>query len=192
MNKEKAAVLLGQGLTPSVVASVVGCSPAYMSQLMATEDFKLMVLANRTEAAKLPDDELITTKYVGMEHKLLQAMEQALPNAELPAITNALKVVAERQEKRASRLQAPQVAEAGRTQVVVQIAMPQTAMPHILLNEKKEVIAIDNRPMAPMASSAVQNMFAVKRAEREQALQQKALEETAPLRQPLRHLPQDF
>lgn len=187
MNKEKAAVLLGQGLTPSVVASVVGCSPAYISQLMATEDFKLLVLSHRTESAKLPDDELITTKYVGMEHKLLQAMEQALPSAELPAITAALKVVAERQEKRASRLAAPAIAEAGKTQVVVQIAMPQTAMPHILLNERKEVIAIDNKPMAPMASSAVQGMFAAKRAEREQELQQKALEQTAQ-----RSLPQDF
>lgn len=178
MNKEKIATLLGQGLSPSVVASVVGCTPAYISQLASDEQFKALVASKRVEQADAPEEEIISTKYLGMEHKLLAAMEQALPNAELPAITAALRVVAERQEKAKSRLLAPAL-QANQNVTVVQISMPQQAMPRILLNEQREVIAIDNKPMAPLASSAVQQMFQKKREERELALQEQLKQATA-------------
>lgn len=169
MNKDKAASLLAQGLSPSSVASICGVTPAYLSQLAKDEAFKELIASKMPEAAVKPDDEIITNKYTAMEHKLLNAMENAIVNADLSEITHALKVVGDRQEKRASRLIAPAVAEAGRSVQVVQISMPVLPMPTITLNETKQVIAIDNKPMSPMASSAVQNLFARKRAEREAA-----------------------
>lgn len=179
MNKDRAAKLLAEGLSPSTAASVLGCTPAYISQLLQNEEFKAQIAAYRAEVIpQKSDDELITTKYLGLEHKLLQAMESALPGAELPHITNALKVVADRQEKRLSRLHQPVAPANNSTQVVVQIAIPASSIPAITLNQQREVIAIDNQPMSPMASSAVQNLFKQKRAERE-AIQQAKITQAA-------------
>lgn len=158
--KDKIAHLLAQGISPTNVAAHIGCTPAYISQLWKDEAFKQKVLAIReTEVPNKSDEELLSTKYESMEHRLLGAMEEALAGADLRDITNALKVVADRQNSREKR-KIPTNTPNNATQInIVQVALPQQIIPQLTMNTKNEVIAIDNRPMAPMASNAVAKLF---------------------------------
>lgn len=159
-SKDKIALLLAQGLSGSNVASMVGCTPAYISQLLKDESFKEKVYALReTEVPKKTDDELLATKYESMEHRLLGAMEASLENADLRDITNALKVVAERQNAREKRRIPANTANNTTNIQVVQIALPHQVIPTLTLNSKNEVVAIDNKPMAPMTSHSVAKLF---------------------------------
>lgn len=66
--------LLGNGLTPGVVASAVGCDPSYISQLLADEDFRAKVIAKR--AAALTETNRRDRVIDGIEDKLLAKLEE--------------------------------------------------------------------------------------------------------------------
>jgi transcriptional regulator with XRE-family HTH domain len=164
-NKERIASYLSQGLKPAQVASIVGCTPAYLSQLVkeAKEnpegEFALLLKeysVKETEA--FSEDKLLTNKYLSMEHKLLEQMEASMQFAELPAITAALRVVAERQEKRMTRLQAPTTP--AHITNVVQITVPAHAIPSYSINANQEVIKIGDQNLAPMSADGVKGLFA--------------------------------
>jgi len=173
MNKKRAAELLAQGMSLSGAASILGVTVSYLSQLAKQPDFVALIEETRTsesvkEITEDDEDKRLTNKYTAIENRILDAIDSQLGLAELPALTNTLKVVSERQEKRASRKLLAQLPSQNVTNVqIVQIAVPARAMPAITLNEQKEVIAIDARPMAPMASTVVQDMFKKAREERE-------------------------
>lgn len=163
--KDRILAYLGQGVKPADVASIVGCSPSYVSQLLSNEEFKTQVVSLRTDATKeTSEDKVLTNRYLAMEHKLLGAMESQLAFAELPAITRALEVVANRQEKRLSRLQAPALVQPVNAQVVVQLTLPSHAIPEYSINQAKEVVAIDNKAIAPLSAEGVKNLFLQKKA----------------------------
>lgn len=174
MNKERAAAYLGSGCTVSQVANIMGCSPGYIVQLNGDKEFQEMVEKARAknDGSLEAEQESIQGKYTGLEHQLIKAIGEALPNAELPALTRALEVVATRQEKAAvRRLPAGHptngVRGTGNT-VVVQLMLPGHAIPQqptVEYNQKNEVVAIDGKSMAPMSSGAVEKMFKAKRAE---------------------------
>lgn len=105
-----------------------------------------------------------SSKYLSMEHKLLQTIENRLGEAEFPALVNALKVVGERQEKRAQRkagLLAPQQGQY--TQNIINISVPAHALPEFKMNGNLEVTSIGDRIMAPMSSAALRQLFQSKR-----------------------------
>lgn len=171
MNKERAASYLGQGVPPGQVASIMGCTPAYISQLMKDEEFVKLVKKHEgvVDGTEEGEGKSIQAKYTGLEHQLIKAMGDALPNAELPAITRALEVVANRQEKAAMRKNpAGMGTDSGRgVSVHVTLTLPTHAIPAqpvIQVNEKNEVVAIDDRSMAPMSSNGVEAMFRRKKA----------------------------
>jgi hypothetical protein len=172
MNKDRAAGYIAAGVGYSQVASIMGCTPAYISQLVKEEDFKLLVAKHQEKVDGTPEAEevSISTKYLGLEHQLLKAMGDALPNAELPAITRALEVVATRQEKAAIR-KLPAHAGGGNTSnlgITIQLTLPHHAIPAqpvIELNAKSEVVAIDHKPMSPMSSVGVEKLFRQRKAE---------------------------
>lgn len=187
MNKERAASYLGSGCTVSQVASIMGCSPAYIVQLQRDEEFQKLVerAKGQNDGSLEKEQESIQAKYTGLEHMLIKAMGDALPNAELPAITRALEVVATRQEKAAiRRLPAGHPANGVRgvgNQVVVQLMLPGHAIPTqpvVEYNAKNEVVAIDGQSMAPMSSNAVEKMF---KARKEELVQVKVQERVGAL-----------
>jgi len=177
MNKERAASYLGAGMPPGQVANIMGCTPAYISQLLKEESFVELVEKHRAavDGSEAAEEVSIQKKYLGMEHTLLKAMAEALPNAELPAITRALEVVANRQEKAAVRKMPQQIGGGNGGQNVavhVSLTLPTHAIesrPVIELNAKSEVVSIDSKPMAPMSSVGVEKLFREKKAEREAA-----------------------
>lgn len=158
--KEKILNYLANGLTASQVATLVGCSPAYISQLLATPEFKASLKARILDNPVTPDDKL-DDKYTAAEHSLIGAVIEAIPGAELPAISRALETVAKIRHDRYTRKN-PIAAQSQISMNFVQLTLPNHTIreaPVIHMNERSEIISIDNRPMAPLASDAVKNLF---------------------------------
>lgn len=158
MNIERITTLLASGLKPSNVASIVGCSPARISQLSTDEKFQNMLAAKIAETeAEDVEEKTISAKYIAAEHVLLNQVIEMAPVSELRDVTAALRVVAERQEKAKTRLNPVQ----GTTIInqTVQIAVPSHTLPEISLTKDLEVISVNTLNLAPLTSEGVTNLF---------------------------------
>ena len=130
MNIDRITTLLASGLKPSNVASIVGCSPARISQLAQDQHFQDLLTSKIAELeADDVEEKTLSSKYHAAEHTLLNQIIEMAPVSELRDVTNALRVVAERQEKAKTRLNPVQ----GTTIInqTVQIAVPSHTLPEI-------------------------------------------------------------
>lgn len=167
MNKERIATLLASGLSVSSVATIVGVSPARISQLKEEEGFDILYAGKLAEVQKKDAEEVsISAKYLEAEHILIKQIMEAAPVSELPAITAALRVVAERQDRAKLRAN-PVMQQTPVYNTIVQLTMPVHAMPEIAFSQTREVIAIENRALTPMSSKAVVDMFTSMDADKE-------------------------
>lgn len=168
--KDQILEYLSLGVKPAQVCTIVGCTPAYVSQLLKDEDF----VAKLNEAVQnLPEDageKRLDAKYESVEHDILGAMQSAIASAELPALSQALKVIGDRQNVR--RVQKNPALSQPSTQInVVSLIVPvrQNIPPPVIeMNEKKEVIAVGNVAMAPLSSDGVKALFNKLRGQNEQ------------------------
>ena len=159
MNKERIATLLASGLSVSSVATIVGVSPARISQLQAEEGFSTIYAGKLAEIQKKDAEEVsISAKYLEAEHLLIKQIMEVAPVSELPAITAALRVVAERQDRAKLRAN-PVMQNTPVYNTIVQLNMPVHAVPEIAFSQTGEVIAIENRTLTPMSSKAVTDLF---------------------------------
>ena len=151
---------LANGLKPAEVATIVGCTPAYISQLLSAEDFKSELQARLADQPEDAGEVRLDVRYEGLEHKLLSAMETSLVDAELPAITRALEVISKRQMA-SKQIKNPGLAGAQIT--MVSLTLPAHSVhqkaPVVQLNSQQEVISIEGMSLAPMASSSVKDLF---------------------------------
>lgn len=172
----KIAYYLAQGLKPTQVAGICGVTLGYISQLVkpgeGPEGFMEEVNRLAAESAQqvqegLDEEKDLDLKYLAAEHAALKAIEENLFGGEpalLNAQINALKAIADRQDKRIKRQQ-PQAAVHNGAQIgamhITQILLPQHALqlPRIELNSSNQVIGINGQAMAPMASQQVQRLF---------------------------------
>ena len=177
MNIERITTLLASGLKPSNVASIVGCSPARISQLSADPHFQDLLAAKVAEAEESDvEEKTITAKYIAAEHILLNQIIDMAPVSELRDVTAALRVVAERQEKAKTRLNPVQ----GTTIInqTVQIAVPSHTLPEISLTKELEVISVNTLNLAPLTSEGVTNLFKNLKADKE-AIEMQKIEENS-------------
>ena len=166
MNIERITTLLASGLKPSNVASIVGCSPARISQLSSDPHFQDLLAAKVAEAEESDvEEKTITAKYIAAEHILLNQIIDMAPVSELRDVTAALRVVAERQEKAKTRLNPVQ----GTTIInqTVQIAVPSHTLPEISLTKELEVISVNTLNLTPLTSEGVTNLFKNLKADKE-------------------------
>ncbi len=164
--KDRIKSLLINGLVPSEIATVVGCSPSYVSQLCRDEEFKKDVetgkLAIQNEKT---EEDHIDTRYQNLEHKLITAAEGAMAEASLGEIGRFLDTINKRKDSIHARKHP--VGNQPAIQVnVVQLALPdhtvQAVNHKVTLNEKNEIIEIGGRALAPMSADAVKNLFAAR------------------------------
>lgn len=162
--KERIKNLLAAGMRASEIATTVGCSPSYVSQLLADPEFKSAVeTAMISEQAEKTEEDHLDKRYQILEHKILNNIADQLPQADLPQLTRALEVVAKRQtEMKRSRMPVVQAVNNGNIHIT-NIALPAHALaasaPVVSVNEKNEIIAIDAKPLAPLSSNGVKNIF---------------------------------
>lgn len=168
--KDRIKQLLIGGLRASEVASIVGCTPAYISQLMANNEFKKEVEAARILSNESKtEDQHIEQRYQNLEHQLITSIGEDLPNAEFGQKLRALDIVGRRyDERRKLRIPTPNPSSASgphtNNYTLINIGLPDHMMPQAVpvveMNENKEILAIDNKPLAPMSADGVKNIFA--------------------------------
>ena len=177
--KERIKNLLINGLSASEISTVVGCSPSYISQLIKDEDFKREVNEGKMAAqASRTEEEHIDNRYQTLEHKILSSVEDSLAEATLGEKVRALEMIDKRTENRYRRKNPVPTTPGVAIQMnVVSLSLPAHAVaknnPVIQMNEQSEIVAIDNKALAPMSSDGVKNLFSQISA----AQQQKVLEE---------------
>ena len=161
MNLDRVADLLASGLKPAQVATIIGVTPARISQLLSEEDFKL-ILASKVAIIEAKDIEEISlsAKYSAAEHALVNQVMELAPTAELRDVTSALRVVAERQERMKSRL-TPATAGNMINNTIIALSLPShaLALPVMDITKQGEIISIGDRALAPLSSTAVINLF---------------------------------
>jgi len=161
--KERILKLLINGLKASEVASIVGCSQAYISQLLKEDSFREQLqqglLAAQTERS---EEEHIEAKYQNLEYKILGSIEEGLGDASLGEKVRALEAINKRSDARFARKNPVQ--QNPQLQVnVVSLQLPNHAMvkpqPVVQMNSQSEIVAIDNMHLAPMSADGVKNLF---------------------------------
>lgn len=177
----RVARFLAQGLKPTQVASIVGCTPARISQIVKEPGFE-EVLAAEQERYGLTDEEVaqeqqLNNKYLALEHKLIDSIESQAALMEPRDQIKALDIVAARQEKRAHRLAMLKMPAQNShiQQNIINIAIPSHALPEYAVNAQSEIIAIDNKPMAPLGAAGVKEMFTAMRKNKLEAIDPQAL-----------------
>lgn len=166
--KDKIKHYLIAGLKAAEIASILGCSAAYISQLIKDETFKAEVEAGMLAGAASPETR-IDAKYESLEAKIIDNMGMAVEGAELNDLSRALDSITRAKVEKA-KLKLPIYNGPQVLQQVISISVPAHALaaPVISLNDKSEVIAIDSKPMAPLSATGVKNLFEQMQARRAQ------------------------
>jgi len=148
--KDKIQELLGLGLPNHVVASAVGVSESYISQLVSDEAFAQTVqelrLKNLTEAAGRDK------KWNSLEDALLGKLDNLMDISftRPMEVIKALAVV-----NSAKRRAAPQELNATANAVVIPLILPLVLAPKLSLNEQGQVIEVEGRVIATMPANVV-------------------------------------
>lgn len=160
MNHDRIINLLASGLKPAQVATIVGCSPARLSQLAQEEDFKLALAAKTEELSKSDIEEIsLNAKYHAAEVALINQVLNIAPMSELRDATAALRVIGERQDKRKLIVNPVPVGDRVILNQVIQLNLPNHATPELFLSSSKEVLAINDKQLTPMSSEGVTSLF---------------------------------
>jgi len=128
--------LLGNGLSPEIVATAAGVSPSFISQLLSTEEFATQVTALRFK--NLQEDTERDKRYGKLEDQLLTKMEDLLPMMYKPMeILRAITVVNGAKRRGAS---APETQHINNT--VVNLVMPRTILQQFITNANNQVVEV--------------------------------------------------
>jgi transcriptional regulator with XRE-family HTH domain len=156
--------LLGQGLSGSVVAAAVGVTPAYVSQLLEDEDFRLEVSIKRAGKAEAAVDRDNTWDKI--EKAAIDKMAQLMPMITRPADLIRIAQIANTAKRTAKELEGTDSGAAP----VVQLIVPQAAIIHFKMNAESQVIEIDARSTEALPTQQLQKNLAARRAARLQQL----------------------
>lgn len=151
--KDRILKLLSSGLPQAVVASSVGCTASYISQLMADKEFANAVAMARTTglSAALDRDE----KLDKLEDLVLDKMEQSLPYVtkpmELTRIYQTLNV--------AKRRAVPATGDLAATQQVISLTIPIQVVASFQLSQNKEIVEVDGRTLVSLSAKQLQEQL---------------------------------
>lgn len=162
MNLERIANLLATGLKSSQVASIIGVTPARISQITATEEFKQILEVRQAEINASNVEEIaLDAKYHAAESSLVTQVLETAPMAELKDVIAALRVIGERQDRRKipSNPVPSGIINGTTINNIITLSVPQHAVPEITLSAQKEIISIGNKQLAPMNSDRVTELF---------------------------------
>ena len=162
---------LAKGLKPSQVCSIVGVTASYVSQLRELEGFNEAVDRRAEELGKDKnniaelEEQVLSDKYLAVEHKVLKQVEDSLSFAEFPMLVNALKVLGDRRVNMEKNKAIKSVGHGNNNGAGVNITilqLPQHALEHRVVaeqNSQGQITAINGRVLAPMSSAATKDLF---------------------------------
>ena len=147
--EQRALELLGSGLSPEVVASAVGVTPARISQLLSDENFANQVteLRYKTLSAHNQRD----SHYDSIEDTLLSKLEKSIPLMCKPGeLLGAIKVI--NGAKRRGQSTPEHITN---QQTVVQINLPQVAVEKFITNSANQVVKAGTQELVTIQSGTL-------------------------------------
>lgn len=144
--KERAFRLLTSGATPQQVAYAVGCTPAYISQLLADEEFSLSVALARSKYMqdKLERDQRMDDKKDNIEDQLLTKLEQLVPYMNKPQdIIQALRVANQLKRSPQAPLAQQEVSQTVRLSLPAHLL--QKTKVQIQISPQNEILSTDDQ-----------------------------------------------
>ena len=158
--EERAIHLLASGLQQVQVASILGITPALISQWKVKEEFTTSLEAATIEANKGDKEEVaLTAKYHAAENALVDQVMALAPIAELRDVVAALRVVGERQDKAKTRLNPMAANPSTINQTVINLTLPSHSLPEFSVNNDNQIVAIDSKSIAPLSAGGVADLF---------------------------------
>lgn len=153
--KDRILSLLGSGLQPSLVASAVGCSPTYITQLLSDETFALDVSSLRVkDIEKLKERD---NKWDNLEDLLLKKLEDLIPFMLRPReVIHALQTVNSARRRSEDLTKGTPTQQITNNIVVLQL--PQRTVSTFTkfeLSKNNEVISIEGKSVAPLPSTSL-------------------------------------
>ena len=176
--QDRIAGLLVQGMKPAMVATIVGCDPSYISQLLKDEAFlyHLQSLNQELEAGEAPleaDVEDRKQEALFLADKMLAAEHHALDKIlkEMPYLSGrdaivALDVIGKRKDATLAQAFGPKgnlpaaATVPGHTTVQVTLTVPNICIPELTLSSNNEIISIGERSVAAMPTATLKQMLA--------------------------------
>ena len=145
--KERIIQLLGNGVSPAIAASAVGCTEGYISQLMSDEQIAARVSALRFDNLQAASnrDKMADS----IEDSLLEKLKESIPMLMRPSeITRTLAVV-NALKRRASS--APETMHIHNQ--VINLQLPQHTALRVSMSASREIIEVEGRTLVTMPSS---------------------------------------
>lgn len=156
--KDRILKLLGAGINVNLVASAVGCDHAYISHLMADEEFALEVAKLRCKDLEIEKER--DGRYSRIHDKLLEKLEHLLPMMLRPReIIHALQVV--NQERCRAEALTRGVAPLSVTHNIVVLQLPTKTINTFELSAKNEVISVEGQQLIPMSTPALMKELSI-------------------------------
>jgi len=158
--EDRALALLGQGLSPAVVASAIGVSESRISQLLSQADFASAVTELRYKSLLQHNER--DSKYDALEDKLLEKMQNILPFMVKPMeILKALTTVNAAKRRGAGS----SAGTDGAPSTIVQLIMPsavfnQFTAQNIQLNTQNQVVKAGDQSLVTIQSGRMDALAA--------------------------------
>ena len=150
--KDRIQKLLGQGLSPKLVASAVGCDESYISQLLQDQGFALNVAEARCKEIEVIRERDI--KYDTLEDQLIKKLEDILPIMLRPReILHAPQVI-NQARRRSEEFLMDKSAAPSITNVVV-LSIPEKVVKQFELNHSNQIVSIEGRPLIPVSTNSL-------------------------------------
>lgn len=167
--KERIGRLLSIGYPASAVASAVGCSPSYVSQLLSDPEFASSVLDSR--AAKEDRACSIDDSYEDIEDKLLKKLGDMLAYINRPAEVLATLKMIHGRPRSPTQIPAPVA-----NQDIVSLQLPAHMFKNLTLTVEKDaqnqIVSIEGHSIATLPSSSLASLASQHKAsERERLLE---------------------
>lgn len=176
--QDRIAGLLVQGMKPAMVASIVGCDPSYISQLLKDEAFlyhlqelnKELENGDAVEDAS-PEDRkqetlFLADKMLAAEHHALDKILKEMPYLSGRDAIVALDVIGKRKDATLAQAFGPKgilpsaTPALGHTTVQVTLTVPNICIPELTLSSNNEIISIGERSVAAMPTATLKQMLA--------------------------------
>lgn len=151
--RDQIASLLGNGLSPETVASAVGCTPSYISQLLAEDEFRDLVTSRRVVAITARgdrDDKIdnIEDMLIEQLHDVVKAKAFYKPRDLLTAMSIINKAVR----------RGPQQSQvADQVRPVVNITLPVAIQQRFVMTPNNEVVAVGEQTLVTMQAGTLLN-----------------------------------
>lgn len=162
---------LAQGLPQEQVASIVGCTPGYISQLVSKADIQEQIEHHKKQYLVEKGQQEEDKEYNNLEKEVRKHLLEQMPYADYKDLIKLAEVLNRRKEK-------PAPAAQNNTQVNVTVLnVPAAAIPEFAVNSNNEVIGVGETSLAPMSAKGVKELFAEHKEKQEIAAKEKAEKE---------------